>query len=643
MTTRTLAISTVTLAVGLGLGYLLAPSISMRHDMSGDEMAMNTGSGDGPCADGAAAEYWVAPMDANFRRDAPGKSPMGMDLVPFCGEDTGGADVAISPQVAQNLGVRTAAVERSSLTMPVRAVGTVGWNEDSFQMIHTRAEGWLEQFAIAAEGDDVESGQTLYALFAPKLAAAEAEYIAAVGNSRLRDAAAARLQALGYTNAQVRAVARRGSAAERQVRAAPGDLTVVALGARQGQFVMPGTHVMTLADLSTVWLTVQVPESQAHAIRTGLPAVATVAAHPEQTWAGTVDHIYPMLDTATRSLRVRLAFDNTDRRLRPGMFAAAVIQTPSINNALVVPSQAVIRTGEGARVVKAVGDGGFDVVAVKTGHAAGEKMQILDGLRDGDRVVTSGQFLLDSEANVDAEALRLAAANVPTGEAEATIQSVDAQARSIMLQHGAFEPVGSNGMSMPGMTMGFGLAEDLDLSNLSAGDRVRVTVENPSPGTYTVTHIAPISGMSMNHGGRDHGSMDHGTMEHGGMDHGSMDHGEMDHSEMDHSEMDHSEMDHSGMDHSGMDHSGMDHSGMDHSGMSQSDMTNATVQAVDPAARRITLKHARIESLNMPAMTMGFDVADSVDLDGVSPGDAIRFDADSPAAGEFRVTKIAPK
>ena len=191
---------------------------------------------------------------------------------------------------------------------------------------------------------------------------------------------------------------------------------------------------------------------------------------------------------------------------------------------------------------------------------------------------------------------------------------------------------------MPGMTMGFGLAEDLDLSNLSAGDRVRVTVENPSPGTYTVTHIAPISGMSMNHGGRDHGSMDHGTMEHGGMDHGSMDHGEMDHSEMDHSEMDHSEMDHSEMD-----HSGMDHSGMDHSGMSQSDMTNATVQAVDPAARRITLKHARIESLNMPAMTMGFDVADSVDLDGVSPGDAIRFDADSPAAGEFRVTKIAPK
>lgn len=622
MTTRTLAISTFILAVGVGLGYWLAPSMSMHHDMSGDGMsdggmAMTTASGDGPCAGGAAADYWVAPMDANFRRDAPGKSPMGMDLVPFCGEDTGGADVAISPQTAQNLGVRTAAVERRSLTTPVRAVGTVGWNEDSFQMIHTRAEGWLEQFAIAAEGDDVETGQTLYALFAPKLAAAEAEYIAARGNARLRDAAAARLQALGYTSAQVRAVARRGSAAERQVRAAPGDLTVVALGARQGQFVMPGTHVMTLADLSTVWLTVQVPESQAHAIRTGLPAVATVAAHPEQTWIGTVDHIYPMLDTTTRSLRVRLAFDNADRRLRPGMFAAAVIQTPSIDNALVVPTQAVIRTGEGARVVKAVGDGGFDVVAVKTGHAASEQMQILDGLQDGDRVVTSGQFLLDSEANVDAEALRLAAANVPTGEAEATVQSVDAQARNIMLQHGPFEPIGSNGMSMPGMTMGFGLAEDLDLSNLSAGDRVRVTVENPSPGTYTVTRIAPISGTPMNHGDMDHESMGHDSMDHSGMDHGSMDHGTM------------------------------EHVGMDHGEMSHGDMTDATVQAVDPAARRITLKHARIESLNMPAMTMDFDVADSVDLDAVSPGDAIRFEADRPAAGPeggmFRVTKIAPK
>ena len=239
--------------------------------------------------------------------------------------------------------------------------------------------------------------------------------------------------------------------------------------------------------------------------------------------------------------------------------------------------------------------------------------EILDGLQDGDRVVTSGQFLLDSEANVDAEALRLAAASVPVGEADATIQSVDAQRRNIMLQHGAFEPVGSNGMSMPGMTMGFGLAEDLDLSNLSAGDRVRVTVENPSPGTYTVTRIDPISGTSMNHGGMDHEVMGHDSMDHSGMDHGSMDHGTM------------------------------EHSGMDHGEMSHGDMTDATVQAIDPAARRITLKHARIESLNMPAMTMGFDVADSVDLGAVSPGDAIQFDADSPAAGDFRVTKIAPK
>nr|MBV6629544.1 efflux RND transporter periplasmic adaptor subunit [Oceanococcus sp. HetDA_MAG_MS8] len=618
MTTRTLAISTFILAVGVGLGYWLAPSMSMHHDMSGDGMsdggmAMTTAGGDGPCAGGAAADYWVAPMDANFRRDAPGKSPMGMDLVPFCGNDTGGADVAISPQIAQNLGVRTAAVERRSLTTPVRAVGTVGWNENSFQMIHTRAEGWLEQFAIAAEGDDVEAGQTLYALFAPKLAAAEAEYIAARSNPRLRTAAAARLQALGYTQAQVRAVARRGSAAERQMREAPGDLTVAELGARQGQFVMPGTHVMTLADLSKVWLTVQVPESQADAIRTGLLAVATVAAYPEHVWEGTVDHVYPTLDAATRSLRVRLVFDNADRRLRPGMFAAAVIQTPAINNALLVPTQAVIRTGDGARVVKAIGDGGFDVVAVKTGHTASNQMQILDGLQDGDRVVTSGQFLLDSEANVDAEALRLAAASVPVGEADATIQSVDAQRRNIMLQHGAFEPVGSNGMSMPGMTMGFGLAEDLDLSNLSAGDRVRVTVENPSPGTYTVTRIDPISGTSMNHGGMDHEVMGHDSMDHSGMDHGSMDHGTM------------------------------EHSGMDHGEMSHGDMTDATVQAIDPAARRITLKHARIESLNMPAMTMGFDVADSVDLGAVSPGDAIQFDADSPAAGDFRVTKIAPK
>ena len=610
MTIRTLFFSAVLLASGTGLGYWIAQSGAMDHTMHGGESAMAP-SGDGPCAGGAAPDYWVAPMDANFRRDGPGKSPMGMDLVPLCGDDAGDADVRITPQVAQNLGVRTAAVERKTLQRPIRAVGTVGWNEDSFQMIHTRAEGWLEQLAIAAEGDSIELGEPLYALFAPKLASAESEYLAARGNARLRGAAADRLKALGYTDAQVRAVARRGHAAERQVRAAPGNLTVAALGARQGQFVMPGTHVMTLADLSRVWLTVQIPEGQAGSIKPGLSVVATVAAYPNRTWDGVIDHVYPTLDASTRSLRVRLAFDNADRRLRPGMFAAAVIQAEPVEGALTVPMQAVIRTGAGARVVKAVGDGGFDVVAVRTGHASNDAMQVLDGLQAGDRVVTSGQFLIDSEANVDAEALRMVAANVPSGTAEATVQSVDADARTIMLKHGPFSPVGSNGMSMPGMTMGFGLAQQLDLSPIRGGDRVRVTVENPSPGTYTVTNIQPLgtgAAQPMDHGSMDHGSMDHGSMDHGSMDQGSMDHGTMNHGHM-----------------------------------TPAEMTRAIVTSVDENARRVMLKHDRIHSLSMPAMTMGFDVADDVDLTALQAGDTIRFSADSPADGEFRVTKIAPQ
>ena len=340
MSIRTVLLGGSLLAVGALAGFWLGPAMhaGMDHRMHGSETtageAMSGSGGDGPCAGGRAPEYWVAPMDADFRRDGPGKSPMGMDLVPHCGGDSPGADVVISAQVAQNLGVRTAVVRRARLDTPVRAVGTVGWDEDSVQMVHTRAEGWLEELSIAAEGDDVQAGQTLYALFAPKLAAAETEYLAARGNPRLRQAAAERLQALGYTDAQVRAVARRGAAAERQTRAAPGDLTVVMLGARPGQFVMPGTHVMTLADLSTVWLTVHVPESQAAGIRPGLPVVASVAAQPHRTWDGQVSHVYPTLDRATRSLRVRLVFDNADRSLRPGMFAAAVIRTEAIDNAV---------------------------------------------------------------------------------------------------------------------------------------------------------------------------------------------------------------------------------------------------------------------------------------------------------------------
>ncbi len=448
----------------------------------------------GACPDGGQPAYWVAPMDASYRRDQPGKSPMGMDLVPYCESAADTAAVSISPAIAQNLGVRTAPVSREVLGQTIRAVGTVGWNEQTLLHLHTRAEGWIEELGVATAGDTVAAGDLVYSLYSPKLYAAEADYLASGGNRPLREAAARRLISLGYSSEQVGALGKRAQPTERMTTKAPADLTVVELGVRAGEFVTPGSMIMVLADPTQVWLTVQVAERDAARVQPGMKAQARVAAWPDRQWEGVVDQVYPELDPTTRTLRVRLKFANPDQALKPNMYAAALIETGRTEPALVIPANAVIRGGQGTRVVKALGAGRFDVVAVKIGHIQDDKAQVLDGLSVGDRVVSAGQFLLDSEANVDAEALRLSASPAPAGMAEATVLDVDAASRNILLEHGDFSPLGARGMQMPAMTMGFGVAESVDLEGLEPGQKVHVVVENPGPGIYTVRELHRMGG-----------------------------------------------------------------------------------------------------------------------------------------------------
>lgn len=482
-------------------------------------MALGQSGGSGPCPGGAEPEYWVAPMDANFRRDQPGKSPMGMDLVPFCAQQENSAHVLISPAVEQSLGVRTSTVRRAPMGAQVRAVGTVGWNEDTLLHVHTRAEGWVEELGVGARGETVQPGQTLYALFSPKLYAAEAEYLNAA-SAGLREAAASRLRALGYQSEQVRALAQRGQAQERMRQTSPGERTVVELGVRSGQFVTPGTMMMVLADPREVWLTVQVAERDAARVQPGQSAQAWVSAWPDRSWEGRVEHVYPELDPITRTLRVRLAFPNPDGALRPNMYAAVLIEESAPQEELLVPAQSVIHSGQGARVVKALGGGQFNVVPVRLGHSQGGQTQVLEGLQAGDAVVTSGQFLLDSEANVDAEALRLASAEPPSGMAEGTVVHVDKANRSLVLQHGPFEPMGPRGMAMDAMTMGFAVAPEVDLQGLSAGETVHVVVQNPSMGVYIVTQLHRMGGgqPAADKGHQGH-EMHQGHQMHPGMDH----------------------------------------------------------------------------------------------------------------------------
>lgn len=381
---------------------------------------------DGQATSGARKPlYWTSSMDPSYRSSKPGKDPMGMDLVPVYANGNAGvaSDVTISPTVVQQLGVQTAAVMEGPLTRHVEAVGYVGYDEDLVTSINTRADGWIEKLHVKAEGDAVKKGDLLYELFSPKLATAEQEYLTALSSNMpsLIGASRERLRALGFTPGQIHDLAKRRKTSDRVARYAEQSGVVTNLGIREGAYVMPATQVMKIAELSTVWVLVEVDESDVAALKTGQSVAARFDAFPGETWKGVIDYIYPDIVSATRTVKVRLRFANTDGRLQPNMYAHVAIDSAP-QNAVYIPASALIRTGQSERVALALGEGRFDICPVVAGFETGSNVEILKGLHAGQQVVVSSQFLIDSEANLDAEALRInggkpachAGSNAPT-------------------------------------------------------------------------------------------------------------------------------------------------------------------------------------------------------------------------------------
>ena len=269
--------------------------------------------------------YWVAPMDANYRRDKPGKSPMGMDLVPVYADESGGdgSSVTIAPEVVQNLGVRTAVAERTRLWRGIDTVGYVDYDESRLSHIHLRTEGWIEELTVESEGERVTRGQRLFNLYSPELVNAQEEFVQALnaGNKGLIGASRSRLAALGIPGSQVRQIEKDRKASQTIPVYAPQDGVVASLSVREGMYVKPATTVMSLADLSSVWLLAEVFERQADWVRVGQSAEVSLAFLPGRTWDGTVEYIYPSLDPKTRTLKARLRFANPDEALKPNMYA----------------------------------------------------------------------------------------------------------------------------------------------------------------------------------------------------------------------------------------------------------------------------------------------------------------------------------
>jgi Cu(I)/Ag(I) efflux system membrane fusion protein len=354
--------------------------------------------------------YWVAPMDPGYRRDTAGKSPMGMDLIPVYKDiDTAAGTVRIAPEVVNNLGVRVAPAEYRTLPAEIRTVGYVQYDEDRRMHIHPRVEGWIEKLYVKASGDPVEAGQPLYELYSPQLVNAQEELLLALkrDNSRLVAAAEDRLRALQLSPDFIARLRRDRAVLQTVTFHAPQSGVVDNLNIREGFFVMPGTTLMSVGVLEDVWVEAEVFESQAPLVRVGLPVTMSLDYLPGREWQGRVDYVYPSLDEKTRTLRIRLRFANADRVLKPNMFALVVIHAEPVAHALVVPREAVIRTGKQDRVVLALGEGRFASQVVELGRVGEQYAQILGGLAEHDDVVVSAQFLLDSESSKSADLQRM--------------------------------------------------------------------------------------------------------------------------------------------------------------------------------------------------------------------------------------------
>jgi membrane fusion protein, copper/silver efflux system len=371
-----------------------------------------------------APSYWYDPMHPAQHFDKPGKSPfMDMQLVPkYAGRamsDGRGApagSIEIDPRVVQTLGIRLATVEQSSFARVVNTVGLMAVDERRIEAIQVREPGWVERLDVRAVGDSVRRGQRLVGVYSPDLLATQQELLIA-RNSKdptLIEAARRRLGLFGLADAQIARIEKTSQAERRIDYYAPFDGYVMELGVRQGAAVEPGATLFQLANLSSIWMIAEVPEAQAAWITTGNPAEAQVPALPGERFEGKVDYLYPELAQATRTLKVRVVFNNPSGHLRPGMFAAAELHGSAQQSVLTVPTEAVINTGSRSIVIVADNSTHFRPAVVRVGAENGGRSEILEGVQLGQNVVASGQFLIDSEANLRSAFDDLAGSNEST-------------------------------------------------------------------------------------------------------------------------------------------------------------------------------------------------------------------------------------
>jgi len=362
-----------------------------------------------------ADSKYVCPMHPQIVRDEPGNCPIcGMNLV--AKEIDPEADrepiVSVRGEILQSMGARTARVERGTIWRLVRALGRIDYDETRLAHLHPRAEGWMETLNVHAEGEQVTVGQSLGDFYSPEILGAQVDFLIALGADGAApkakiEKARNRLRLLGVPEGTIRQLEKSREPHNTVPLLAPATGVLTKLGVRHGMYVMPSQEIITIADLSSIWVMVDVFEQQISWLQPGLEAEIQVPAYPGRTWTGRVEYIYPDLDPKSRTLRVRLAFDNPDQLLKANMFAEVVIYGGPKPDSLIIPKQALIITGEREVVIRSLGDGRFQGVEVVSGIRRGDEVEIVSGLAAGDEILVSGQFLIDSESSLQASLLRL--------------------------------------------------------------------------------------------------------------------------------------------------------------------------------------------------------------------------------------------
>jgi Cu(I)/Ag(I) efflux system membrane fusion protein len=468
-----------------------------------------------PVAAGAASErkplYYRNPMGLPDTSPVPKKDPMGMDYIAvYAGEETAGsssAQISISTEKVQRLGVRTEAAKLRTLERVVRAAGRIEPDERRTYAITPKFEGYVERLHVNTTGQLIGSGQPLFEFYSPELVSAQREYAIAVQGvqalqdsgsesrdamKKLAEASLTRLKNWDISEDQIKALAASGETRRTLTFRSPVSGIVTGKTALQGMRFMPGEALYQIADLSSIWVIADVFEQDIGLVKTGAKAQIRINAYPERTFSGALTYVYPTLTADTRTVAVRIELANPGNLLKPGMFAQVELPVGAKSSVVTVPASAVIDSGTRRIVLVQTGAGRFEPREVKTGARSDDHIEVISGVKDGEPVVVAANFLIDAESNLKAALGGMTPASQGTQaggavhQAEGTIDDVDAKAGTVMLNHG---PVAS--LKWPAMTMEFKVANPALLKNLQPKTRVNVDFVERQQGEWVITGVKP--------------------------------------------------------------------------------------------------------------------------------------------------------